>query len=367
MGKIMYLRKGGVAKLLSAIIGIPSYYGKAPTNTVARHGLGAATPVGDYAIIAGNSNKVTVYDSTLTRLTADTLNVTHSATDWGDRLCAASLEDYAFFGGGAASVYSTFPNVYGVDLVRYTASNYSNPRINDCAVAIGEYVLFAGGEPDFDNGYDTSAPIEAYTANLSRVDAGSLTVPAPHMVAASTGKQAIIAGGQQWDDTSGQKYSGGYDWAWAITPELTKTSIASLSRQTFSMTGVHVGKYALLAGGEYYDNSGTSGTVSISSKSNLVEAYDQNLTKTFADPLNTARYGMAAASLKNCALFGGGYYTKVVDCYTSELVHTIMTDMSTARHNLMGTFVGDYVLFAGGIKSASATSYLNTVDVYLIS
>ena len=81
--------------------------------------------------------------------------------------------------------------------------------------------------------------------------------------------------------------------------------------------------------------------------------------------LSTARYNLAATSVGDYALFGGGSsVTNVVDAYNSSLVRSTPTALSKSRMELAATSVGDYALFGGG-KSSSSTS--NVVDAYTVA
>ena len=81
-----------------------------------------------------------------------------------------------------------------------------------------------------------------------------------------------------------------------------------------------------------------------------------------ATPLSSARYNLAATSIGDYALFGGGNdssYSSVVDAYNSSLVRSTPTPLSSARGYLAATSIGDYALFGGGYSSSSSV-----VDVY---
>ena len=95
-----------------------------------------------------------------------------------------------------------------------------------------------------------------------------------------------------------------------------------------------------------------------------MDAYDTSLTRSTPTALSTARYVLAAGSVGDYVLFGGGYtvseVSSVVDAYNTSLTRSTPTALSTARYNPAAGSVGNYALFGGGYTgSASAV-----VDAY---
>ena len=83
------------------------------------------------------------------------------------------------------------------------------------------------------------------------------------------------------------------------------------------------------------------------------------------EPLSEARSRLAATTVGNYALFGGGYtsysaLTDSVDAYDNTLTRSTPTGLSLARSELAATTVGNYALFGGGY----AKGYIDTVDAY---
>jgi len=84
-----------------------------------------------------------------------------------------------------------------------------------------------------------------------------------------------------------------------------------------------------------------------------------------AKSLSAARDNLAATSVGDYALFGGGSGTSlssVVDAYDTSLTRSTPTALSEARYNLAATSVGGYALFGGGYTG----SYLAVVDAYTV-
>ena len=83
-----------------------------------------------------------------------------------------------------------------------------------------------------------------------------------------------------------------------------------------------------------------------------------------ATSLSESRYSLAATTVGNYALFGGGYdssASNVVDAYDTSLTRSTATALSKSRSGLAATTVGNYALFGGGYESSSRSS---VVDVY---
>ena len=83
-----------------------------------------------------------------------------------------------------------------------------------------------------------------------------------------------------------------------------------------------------------------------------------------ATSLSKARGDLAATSVGNYALFGGGSDLSTVDAYDTSLTRTSPTALSEARSILAATSVGNYALFGGGFPSSGSIS---TVDVYTVA
>ena len=96
-----------------------------------------------------------------------------------------------------------------------------------------------------------------------------------------------------------------------------------------------------------------------------VDAYDTSLTRTTATELSVARGNLAATSIGNFALFGGGYDSSdnscysTVDAYDTSLTRTTATELSVARGNLAATSIGNFALFGGGKYTSRESSTHN--------
>ena len=134
-------------------------------------------------------------------------------------------------------------------------------------------------------------------------------------------------------------------------PKWEISSPTSLSNARSDLAATSVGNYALFGGG--YTGSYTGG----------VNAYDTSLTRTTPTGLSQARELLAATNVGSYALFGGGQRgnsTKLatVDAYGQTLTRTTPTELSQARRSLAATSIGDYALFGGG------SAFSSVVDAY---
>jgi len=134
-------------------------------------------------------------------------------------------------------------------------------------------------------------------------------------------------------------------------PEFTRTAPTGLSQARSSLAATTVGNYALFGGGAYANST--------------VDAYNILLTRTTPTALSEGRRTLAATTVGNYALFGGGYssnYFSTVDAYNTSLTRTTPTELSIGRCDMAATTVGDYALFGGG--AAYNTSNTTRVDAY---
>ena len=131
----------------------------------------------------------------------------------------------------------------------------------------------------------------------------------------------------------------------------------ALNTGRYYLAATTVGNYALFGGG--YTNSST--------KSSVVDTYNASLTHSTAIALNAGRYDLAATTVGNYALFGGGQDSSksaIVDTYNKSLTHSTATNLNTARYDLAATTVGNYALFGGGYNSSSNNQKM--VDAYTL-
>ena len=130
-------------------------------------------------------------------------------------------------------------------------------------------------------------------------------------------------------------------------------AIDPLSEARYYLAATTVGDYALFGGG-------SSPSLSYS---DTVDAYDTSLVRSTPTVLSVGRQQLAATTVGNYALFGGGSGTSAkkkdtVDAYDTTLVRSTPTVLSEARYSLAATTVGNHALFGGGYNG------WDTVDAY---
>ena len=271
-------------------------------------------------------------------------------------LAATTIGDYALFGGGSGSTYYGTIDAYNKNLIKSNPTGLSYSRAYLSATTIGDYAIFGGGY----NGSDI-AEVNTYNKNLAAGTTTALAKGKRYLAATSVGDYAIFAGG----NSGGDEYAAGYSaTVETYTSNLVKGTASNLSQVRRRLSATTIGDYALFGGGSYlWTSTGNTAWV------NTVDTYTSNLVKGTATALSQVRSDLAATSVGDYALFGGGMTgasscSKVVDTYTSNLVKGTASDLSQARYSLAATSVGDYALFGGGMSWASSKAFYSTVDTY---
>ena len=122
----------------------------------------------------------------------------------------------------------------------------------------------------------------------------------------------------------------------------TRSTPTALSVARYALAATSIGDYALFGGGS----------------PSTVDAYNTTLTRSTPTVLSLARFYLSATSIGDYALFGGGYPSATVDAYNTTLTRSTPTALSVGRYDLAATSIGDYALFGGGIPTSA------TVDAY---
>jgi len=226
----------------------------------------------------------------------------------------------------------------------------SQARALGAATTVGNYALFGGGY------YDAStytAVVDAYDMSLSRTTPTGLNYDGESLVAATVGGYALFSCLER-DFYSSPVIA--YDTS------LTRTFPSKLNKCREELAATTVGGYALFGGGCMMP----SGTYSMTYLA-VVDAYNISLTRTTPTELSEGRAYIAATTVGDYALFGGGYggpKYSVVDAYDTSLTRTTPTALSEKKHYMAATTLGDYALFGGG--SIGSTTSTAVVEAYTI-
>ena len=325
-----------------------NYHSTATALQRGRNSL-AGTSNKNYAIFAGgaydtSSNSETsvidAYDENLVRTNGPNIYME-------EYYAAASVGDYAFFGGGWAGSVSEDVFPINGQLAVTSCSPLSKARYHLAGASTLNNVIFAGGN---DNGRNLNT-VDSYNYNLVKKTPTSLSFDSSTLAGASVGQYALFAGEYHYKrpDYYAYEYVDGYN------DNLVKVSVPYMSEGRGDLVGTSVGNYALFAGGF----NGTTGSV-------VVDAYNSDLVRSTPATLSVGRCDLASASVGDYALFAGGRTStsygaarNTVDIYDLDLVRTSPeAPLTSARYNLAGASIGEYALFAGGYVNIA------TVDVY---
>ena len=259
-------------------------------------------------------------------------------------LSATSVGDYALFGAGN---YTTV-DAYNKSLTRSTPTASSSARQYGAATSVGNYALFAGG-------YNVSS-VDAYNKSLTRSTPTALSSARQYAAATTVGNYALFAGGSNQIKSVD-----------AYNASLVRSTATDLNNTSYDFAGTTVGGYALFAGGHEAVYN-TSGNVL-----NVVNAYTASLVKSTPTVMSVARKSLAATTVGDYALFGGGRTTTsgttattVVDAYNKSLVRSTPTALNSRTIEPNATTVGDYALFGGGFiyGSSGYPSAQSTMTAY---
>lgn len=334
--KRAYLGVEGAARAC-LVPGDVAYYGAAPELTSAAWLL-ASAHAGDKLLFAGGAQRwngsfqsaVTAYDKRLTATAAAALGVARQEL-WGE-----SVGERAIFAGGNQqnTAYSNV-DIYDADLTR-ASSALSLERSRMAGAKAGEKAVFAGG---YANGSKNA--VDAFDADLTRTTSALVTARYNN-AGASAGQYALFAGGASTIAS-----------VEVFDENLTRTAAKDLSLGRYAFNGVAHARHALFVGG--WGDAGA------------VDAYDESLTHKVL-PTVALKSHTTGAVLENRAIFHGGrdrnwgmHADTVV--YDELLTCTVGPALSSARWGEAAGSVGDYALFAGGGDADAAGS---TVDIFTL-
>jgi hypothetical protein len=151
-----------------------------------------------------------------------------------------------------------------------------------------------------------------------------------------------------------------------VTNGIWTTATLSVARSVLAATSS--GSLIFFAGGADSLNFSMQTKTFSGNASNQVDVYNISDGSWNTATLSQVRYGLAATSVRNLVLFGGGYYpywpSDVVDIYDVSRNTWTNTTLSEAREYLAATSVANhYALFAGGCCDKNGNPF-NVVDIF---
>ena len=268
-------------------------------------------------------------------------------------LAATSVGDYAIFcGGEEKSGVSYGIDAYDKSLTHSEPTKPYHGRWHLAATTVGNYALFGGGSGSSGGGYTT---VDAYDTSLTRTNPEFLSLGRGELAATSVGDYALFGGGEYYD--SDYDITVSVDDVDVYDSSLTKQTAKFLCRRVSGLAATSVGDYALFGGG----NTNEGGAYG------LVSAFNTSLTRTQPSNFTDARDEYAATTVGDYALFGGGTLIgsplSYVDAYNSSLTKMEVSALSVGMYQLAATTVGDYALFGGGYQTG-ATMGGTVVNMY---
>lgn len=279
-------------------------------------------------------------------------------------MAAAVLGNKAFFAGGSSLSYSVIPtgqftyynnvDMYDAGTNQWSTATLSQVRSNLAAAALGNKVMFAGGNTN-PAGLTNTSRIDIYDVATSQWSIAELSQARSLLAGAALGNKIVFAGGY----TSGGLPSSRVDIYDITTGQWSTTE---LSEARFYMAAAAAGNKIVFAGG--YNATATG-------YSNKVDIYDVSTGQWSTATLSESRAFLGAAASGNKIVIAGGYSISAgisdkADIYDVSNGQWSVKTLSAPRHNFAVTGIGDFILLAGGSgpdESPSVTSAVNSVEV----
>ncbi len=202
-------------------------------------------------------------------------------------------------------------DIYDSTTEKWSAATLSQARSGLAAASVGSLVFFTGGS----NGTSSySSVVDIYDDNTGLWSSASILSQARSgLVAATVGSKVLFGGGVTINGTASNIVDI-YDDSTGLW------STAALSQARRSLAAASVGTKVLFGGGNsgtLYSNNGTY--------SNVVDIYFGSTGLWNTAILVQGRSSLAAASVSNQVLFGGGLGSSIVDIYTDLAIPTTTT------------------------------------------
>jgi hypothetical protein len=261
-------------------------------------------------------------------------------------LTAASVNDLVLFGGGyGGSSYSDRVDIFHATSGAWTTARLSVARADLASATVGDIVLFGGGQNT-----NIADRVDIYNANSGVWTTASLSVARDGLAAASVKDLVLFGGGYNGTESDRVDIFHATSGAWTT---------ARLSVARAGLAAATVRDIVLFGGGEMIGMSA----------SNRVDIYNATSGIWITASLSVARRSLAVASVNDLVLFGGGYKiftpdpdteSDRVDFFNATSGVWTTASLSVARGGLAAATVRDIVLFGGGDETYSG----NRVDIF---
>jgi len=236
------------------------------------------------------------------------------------------------------------------------ALSLSSPRRMLAGVTVGKYSLFAGG---MDGKTDSDAVDIFCDGHLLRTD--RLSEARGLLAATALGDElAFFAGGQNHagNKSAAVDIFNASDGSWSVAALSTPRSMLAASSAA--------GRFALFAGGELAEHEGNTSRADVTDR---VDVYDRWSGAWSTAALVVPRKKLAATSMGDLAIFGGGYLSggggsrAEWDMFDGATRAWSAGNLSASRMRLQAATAGGKVLFLGGMGDACGAD-CTAVDVF---
>lgn len=321
----------------------------------------AATTVGSKALFAGGyhdawneSNVVDIYDTDTGLWSTATLSEPKA------ELVATTVGNKAMFTAGSVV------DIYDADTGLWSTATLSQARWGLAATAVGHKALFAGGD-----GWWASDVVDIYDDQSDLWSTATLSQGRLHAAATAVGDKAMFAGGDsgwQGDDIESPPVPSDVVDIYGVGTGLWST--ATLSDARTGVAATTVGNTALFSGGYYPIDFVGQSDLDI-----VLGAWGSSPpTDPRADLNGDGFVGQADLDTVLGAWGGGRDPSGVVDIYDDATGLWSTDALSLGRWGLAATTVGDMAMFAGGFFPGGDTpagyipaSSSDVVDVFTLA
>lgn len=345
-----YIGVGGVARPFFSGGEVVHYGPITSLETSSNYGT-KATTVGNYAVFFTDANKKhNVYNADLVRTTVST-----NGYNSGGRTAATTVGNHALQGGGYNSNNEADNKLFAIsDSLTSTSTYLKYPRYYASATSVGDNAIFAGGS-DY-----SSETAEAINSSLVASQITDLSYWRCAMAATTVGNYALFGGGARGQITGSGDQLGRTEVD-AYDANLVHSTIAGLTTGRRFLAATSFGGYAFFGGG--------ARDGSTSYMRDTVDIYDSNLVKLTPSALSVARWYLSATSLEHHALFSSGVNgstssgtkSNVVDVFDESLTRSQTLTISFAGLEPGATTIGKYALIGG---PETSTSIRTSIDAY---